>query len=613
MDVNYENSNLFKSISKHKDENNNNFLNCNEENESYKINKDKRNTIIKLINSLNKDENGAFINKKFVKEIYLKRNDLNKLSIKDSYLPYTEWYGLYINDADIDIKVEDEDVDEYEDSHDYEMILIRISDLIEPLKFKKLILNEYKLNKELCQLEYGVSPKFKGYSFFNTKAISIFFTQLHCTLAEHLKGKDRNKKYIILELVKKLELLHPQDGKCFLTSTLSPNNILWSKNEFYTIIFTEIFSTVERDNAVITLENFPISKWYVPEYNKLNESKQFTLSYYSSVQSFGYVLFYLLTGSEPPESEEEWNYFFNDNSKIYNSEYNLFKNIIKECINASETNPISFSLLYKKLEKVDESIFEKSILPNSISNDIINTQLYSQVQEEMKPSSTELSLQSTLTETNNNIIIEQPLEISQLPKKKKFSEITHNTTNSSLTSNDYLSKEQTKNKNINNESVNYNNSNNSNNDITLNKSASPSHMIQKECSQYIKNGDYKKSIEIYRQALSNEEDPPFCHVWSLIEDTFKKIGAIKKVKVDKSDNLTSKTGRLLQEISDDQLIKTFSLIHNFVQEHISFSINDFNNYLDTQIKTEKNSHIESRAYTKTPKHNKRKRKYPKQE
>jgi len=461
IDVDNENIYISESLSMHKDEDNDNFLNCNKENESYKISKDKRNTFIKLINGLNKDENGAFINKKFVKEIYRKRNDLKKLSIKDSYLPYTEWYGLYINDADIDIKVEDEDVDEYEDSHDYEMILIRISELIEPLKFKKLIINEYKLNKELCQLEYGVSPKFKGYSFFNTKAISIFFTQLHCTLEEQFKGKDRNKKYMILELVKKLELLHPQDGKCFLTSTLSPNNILWSKNEFYTIIFTEIFSTVEKNDAVITLENFPISKWYVPEYNKLNESEQFTLSYYSSVQSLGYILFYLLTGSEPLASEEEWNNFFNDNSKINNNEYIIFKNIIKECVNASETNPINFSSLYKKLEKVDESIFEKPVLSNSTSNDSINTQIHSQVQEEMKSSSTELSVQSTITETNNNIIKEQPSETSQLSNKKMFSEITNNNTTNSL------SKDQIIDNNINNKSVKTNNDINTNNNKYL--------------------------------------------------------------------------------------------------------------------------------------------------
>jgi ankyrin repeat protein len=120
------------------------------------------------------------------------------------------------------------------------------------------------------------------------------------------------------------------------------------------------------------------------------------------------------------------------------------------------------------------------------------------------------------------------------------------------------------------------------------KNYRPSHLIQEECSKYIKKGDYEKAIEVYRKALRNEEDPPFCHVWSIIEDTLKKMGAITKVKVDVSDNLTSKSRKMLYDLSDHQLTKAFSLIHEFIKIQPKFSINDLNKYLDSQIELESN-------------------------
>lgn len=122
----------------------------------------------------------------------------------------------------------------------------------------------------------------------------------------------------------------------------------------------------------------------------------------------------------------------------------------------------------------------------------------------------------------------------------------------------------------------------------VNASASPSSLIQKECFQYIKEGNYQKSIEVYRRALADKEDPPFCHVRSLIEDTLIKIKAITKVKVDASDNLTSKSRKILYELSDDRLEEAFSLIHEFVKDGKRFSVNDFNRYLESRIKLRPN-------------------------
>ncbi|OUM69791.1 hypothetical protein PIROE2DRAFT_57210 [Piromyces sp. E2] len=289
--------------------------------------------VIELINKLEVDEHGIIKYKNFAKEIFIKRSELTKLPLRDSYLPKTEWYCINISENGININDEDES--------DYEVVIVRISDLTQPLKlFKELIQNEYKLNVELQLLDYGITTKFKGYSFFKTKVVSIFFTHHHYTLANHVKKV--NLKEIVLELVNKLNLIHPQNKKCYLTPTLSPNNILWSQNELYTIIFTEIFLSVDSENTLINIERIPSSKWFVPEFSQLNGSNQCTLSFYSSVHSFGCILYYLITGLEPPESEEEWRNYFNDNSnnnKMKNKNINLFRDIIKDCINASETNP----------------------------------------------------------------------------------------------------------------------------------------------------------------------------------------------------------------------------------------------------------------------------------
>ncbi|ORX54830.1 hypothetical protein BCR36DRAFT_581715 [Piromyces finnis] len=45
--------------------------------------------------------------------------------------------------------------------------------------------------------------------------------------------------------------------------------------------------------------------WFVTEFNQLGESEQYQLSYYSSIHSFGYILYYLLTGKAPLTSDEE--------------------------------------------------------------------------------------------------------------------------------------------------------------------------------------------------------------------------------------------------------------------------------------------------------------------
>ena len=66
------------------------------------------------------------------------------------------------------------------------------------------------------------------------------------------------------------------------------------------------------------------------------------------------------------------------------------------------------------------------------------------------------------------------------------------------------------------------------------------------------------------------------------------MGAITKVKVDVSDNLTSKSRKMLYDLSDHQLTKAFSLIHEFIKIQPKFSINDLNKYLDSQIELESN-------------------------
>ena len=323
--------------------------------------------IIELINKSEVDENGLITNKKFAKEIYAKRNALQKLPLSDSYLPKTEWYSLRIGENGINTNNEDES--------DYEIVMIRISNLTQPVKrYKELIQNEYKLNVELQSLDYGITPKFKGYSYFTTKVVSIFYTQTHSTVAKHVKND--NLRDIILELIDKLCLIHPQNDQCFLTPTISPNNILWSHNDLYTIIFTEIFLSIDSDDELIKLEILPTSKWFVQDFNQVNNSKQCTLSYYSSIHSFGYVLYYLLTGSEPPKSEEEWKNILNDDSNnIFSRNNNFFRDILKKCINASEENPVSFSLLYSELNEADPSIFE------NIRDDFteVNSQVYSEI------------------------------------------------------------------------------------------------------------------------------------------------------------------------------------------------------------------------------------------
>jgi len=319
--------------------------------------------IIELINKLEVDENGLITNKSFAKEIYAKRNVLQKLPLCDSYLPKTEWYSLSIGEDAININSEDES--------DYEIVMVRISNLTQPLKkYKELIQNEFKLNVELQLLDYGITPKFKGYSYFKTKVVSIFYTQTHSTVAKHVKND--NLRDIILELIDKLYLIHPHNDQCFLTPTLSPNNILWSHNDLYTIIFTEIFLSIDSDDKLIKLEILPTSKWFVQDFSQMNNSEQCTLSYYSSIHSFGYVLYYLLTGLEPPKSEEEWKNILNDDSNnIFSRNNNFFRNILKKCINASEEKPVSFSSLYSELNEADPSIFEniRDDIKNN-SNDI---------------------------------------------------------------------------------------------------------------------------------------------------------------------------------------------------------------------------------------------------
>ena len=60
------------------------------------------------------------------------------------------------------------------------------------------------------------------------------------------------------------------------------------------------------------------------------------------------------------------------------------------------------------------------------------------------------------------------------------------------------------------------------------------------------------------------------------------------MKVDASDNLTSKSRKMFYELSDDQLKEAFSLIHTFVEDGKRFSVNDFNRYLESRIKLRSN-------------------------
>jgi len=128
--------------------------------------------------------------------------------------------------------------------------LIRISDLTQPVAyFKELIKNEYRLNEKKMEELYDVSPKFKGFSISKTKVVSVFFTYPYTTLTEY--AKSNNKKEIVSELIDKLELIHPEEEQCFLTPTLSPNNILWCENGVCSIIFPEIFTSIDSCNAII--------------------------------------------------------------------------------------------------------------------------------------------------------------------------------------------------------------------------------------------------------------------------------------------------------------------------------------------------------------------------
>jgi len=328
-----------------------------------------KNKIVELINNIEVDEDGKIKDKNFAKEIFVNKTIFTKVPIKDSYLPKTDWYSISIIDNGINIKDEDDD--------DYEIVLIRISNLTQPLKyFQELIRKEYILNKELLNNhDYDISPNFKGYSIFKTKAVSIFFTQNNCTLTEYFKNNNQSNdlKNVIVELVDKLSLINPDDEECFLSPTLSPNNILWSQNDLYTIIFTEIFLSIDKIDAKVNLKEIPTSKWFVPEFSQLNENKQCTLSYYSSVHSFGNILFYLLTGLEPPKSKEEWDQILDYSSNnLNNKQHNILRDIIKECINADEENPTSFSLLSTKLNNVDSALFKEPIIFNNVFGDVNN-------------------------------------------------------------------------------------------------------------------------------------------------------------------------------------------------------------------------------------------------
>jgi len=72
-----------------------------------------------------------------------------------------------------------------------------------------------------------------------------------------------------------------------------------------------------------------------------------------------------------------------------------------------------------------------------------------------------------------------------------------------------------------------------------------------------------------------------------------KTKALTKVIVDDTDNLTFESRNILRKLNDDQLIKAFSLIHSFLKTYDKFSINDFNNYFDNQVKKEKKNSSEN--------------------
>eukprot|EP00833_Pecoramyces_ruminatium_P004076 jgi/Orpsp1_1/1178108/evm.model.c7180000064077.1 len=257
--------------------------------------KNNKETFIDLINDMEVEKNGKIKNKSFAKEILLnaKRNVFTKSFIDDSYLPSTEWYSLNINDNGIIFK--------NDDGNEYELVLIRISNLTPPVKyFEELIQKEYLLNKQLLENDFGISLNFIGYSMFTTKAVSIFFTQSYSTLKEYAESK--NMKDIVIELVEKLSLIHDNDGICFISPTLSPNNILWSNNDLYSIIFTEIFLSIDSVDGIINIEKIPTKEWFVPEFKQLNDSKQCTLSYHSSIHSFTNILYYLLSTKYFPNS-----------------------------------------------------------------------------------------------------------------------------------------------------------------------------------------------------------------------------------------------------------------------------------------------------------------------
>eukprot|EP00833_Pecoramyces_ruminatium_P011952 jgi/Orpsp1_1/1185984/evm.model.c7180000096320.2 len=122
----------------------------------------------------------------------------------------------------------------------------------------------------------------------------------------------------------------------------------------------------------------------------------------------------------------------------------------------------------------------------------------------------------------------------------------------------------------------------------------PKVLIQESFTKYIIEGDYVNSIRVYRKALEDKNKPPFCFTWTIIEIALIKTGAIAKVTLDKNDNLSSKSSKKLRNLSDAQLIKAFTLIHNFVKVHQRFSVSDYECYIEEQIVEEK----ESRNYKK---------------
>ncbi|ORY29839.1 hypothetical protein LY90DRAFT_512768 [Neocallimastix californiae] len=412
MIMNNTNTDIFNSYLNSYNENKDQILISNNEENIIKdeINQIQKNKIVELINNIEVDEDGKIKDKNFAKEIFVNKTIFTKVPIKDSYLPKTDWYSISIIDNGINIKDEDDD--------DYEIVLIRISNLTQPLKyFQELIRKEYILNKELLNNhDYDISPNFKGYSIFKTKAVSIFFTQNNCTLTEYFKNNNQSNdlKNVIVELVDKLSLINPDDEECFLSPTLSPNNILWSQNDLYTIIFTEIFLSIDKIDAKVNLKEIPTSKWFVPEFSQLNENKQCTLSYYSSVHSFGNILFYLLTGLEPPKSKEEWDQILDYSSNnLNNKQHNILRDIIKECINADEENPTSFSLLVPTVSSSTSNIDtensqivlnknEKNVQSTSSSNNEEVKPIIEESEKNNEPKNSDNNNENNYTEKESN-------------------------------------------------------------------------------------------------------------------------------------------------------------------------------------------------------------------